>query len=120
VTPTPPSLARSIVQGLADDPEALRELRRLLDIPEAGAQRLLTPEQAAEQLGIAASTLRKAARDGRVVGAHRQGVKLWRFRADQLELLPPAPRDLGTPGLGRGQRRATRSAAALAITGAKR
>jgi len=114
---TSPSLAQAIVQSLADDPGALRELRRLLDIPEDGAGRLLTPEQAAEQLGIHVATLRKAARDGRVKGAERVGVKLWRFRADQLKLLPPAPRDLGTPGLGRGRRRRERSAAGIAIRG---
>lgn len=115
------TLARAFVEGLADDPEALAEIRRLLGVRAADdPPRLLTPEQAADRLGIHVNTLRKAARAGRVPGAVRAGAKLWRFHPDQLELLAPAgPDDPGSPGPGRGRRRhGPASAAARAILGA--
>lgn len=62
-------------------------LRPFLD--RAGENRLLSPAEAAQRLGVHAKTLTRAAAAGRVHGAERVG-RSWRFRADGLALEPPA------------------------------
>jgi excisionase family DNA binding protein len=59
---------------------------------------LLTPELAAERLGVHPKTLTRAANAGRVAGATRVGSR-WRFHASELELrgVPRAPATTTTP-----------------------
>lgn len=104
------TIVRALVAELADDPEALEELRGLLDT--AQAERMLKTDEAADLLGVHPKTLTRAAGAGRVRGAQRVGARGWRFRASELELLPPEPVDVGPAGAGRGRRPGTSSAAA--------
>ncbi len=59
------------------------------------APRLLNPDEAARALGVTRTTLTRAARADRVVGATRAG-KAWRFDSESLQLLPPK-RETMTP-----------------------
>lgn len=112
------TVARALVAELADDPAALEELRELLTVADQG--RLLTPVEAADRVRMCYQSFMKANRDGRVLGAVPYGKRGWRFRAAELEVLPPFDRQLGAAGPGRGQtRRPGRSSAVQSIRGEK-
>lgn len=106
-------LVRAALDELRDDPDAAAELREILD--GVRVERLLNTTEAAERLGVHPDTLTKAAREGRVRGAVRQGVKLWRFKPSELEMLPPLAPDISTAGPRRASRRPGKSAAASAM-----
>lgn len=109
------TLARAVLTDLAADPAAIEELRSLLDT--AQAERMLKADEAADLLGVHPKTLTRAAGAGRVRGAQRVGARGWRFKASELELLPPEPTSVGPAGAGRGVRRPGPSSATAAIRG---
>jgi excisionase family DNA binding protein len=112
------ALIDAILAELASDPAARTELRDALAVADdQNGGRLLTPTEAAQRLGITYDTLIKAARAGRVPGAHKAGVKLWRFRERELELLPVPMSHLGAAGAGRPRRPARPSSTVQAISG---
>lgn len=83
-------LARALVDALDDDAlDALADLLapRIAARAAALPARLLTPREAATQLGLHVKTVQRMAADGRLV-AVKVGTG-WRFPADQLG--PPLP-----------------------------
>jgi excisionase family DNA binding protein len=91
------TLVLAILDELRANPGARHELRTLLDERKSG-DRLLSPHEAAEHLGVHPKTLTRAAAAGRVAGARRVG-RHWRFDPAELALepprgAPPAPRPL--------------------------
>ena len=109
------SLVDLIVEELREHPEKADAIRAVLE--DARDERLLTTSEAADLLGVHPDTLTRAAREGRCRGAQRAGVKLWRFRSSELEILPPQPPDITAVGNGHPTRRPGRSPAASAIAG---
>lgn len=67
-------------------PEALAEIVR----PATTGPRWLTAEQLGEQTQHHPVTLRKWAREERIVGAEKHG-RSWRFDMTVFKVLPPAP-----------------------------
>ena len=91
------TLVLAILDELRANPGARQELRTLLTERKSN-ERLLSPNEAAEQLGVHPKTLTRAAAAGRVAGARRVG-RHWRFDPAELALEPPrgasaAPRPL--------------------------
>jgi excisionase family DNA binding protein len=80
-------------------------------------ERLLTPSEAAERLGVHPKTLTRAAKQGRVDGAERAG-RSWRFNGAELRLRPPENVHV-TPPPPRSRQRPAVSTAAAAIRGAR-
>ena len=83
----------SAVARLLDDlePQELEELANRLRPFLESSQRpagLLSPAEAATQLGIHSKTLTRAAKAGRVLGAQQVG-RSWRFDAATLAVYPP-------------------------------
>ena len=109
------SLVDLIVEELRRHPEKADEIRAVLE--DTCDERLLTTSEAADVLGVHPDTLTRAAREGRCRGAQRAGVKLWRFRSSDLEILPPQLPDIAAVGNGHPTRRPGRSPVASAIAG---
>jgi excisionase family DNA binding protein len=109
------SLVDLIVEELRRHPEKADEIRAVLK--DTGDERLLTTSEAADVLGVHPDTLTRAAREGRCRGAQRAGVKLWRFRSSELEILPTRRPDITAVGNGNPTRRLGRSPVASAIAG---
>jgi excisionase family DNA binding protein len=91
------TLVLAILDELRANPGARQELRTLLEERKSN-DRLLSPNEAAEHLGVHPKTLTRAAAAGRVAGARRVG-RHWRFDPAELALEPPrgvlpAPRAL--------------------------
>jgi excisionase family DNA binding protein len=91
------TLVLAILDELRANPGARQELRTLLTERKSN-ERLLSPNEAAEQLGVHPKTLTRAAAAGRVAGARRVG-RHWRFDPAELALEPlrgtsAAPRPL--------------------------
>lgn len=75
------------------DDRALATLAdRLRPYLDTNPDRLLTPHEAADRLGLHVKTVTRAAAAGRIPTAVRVG-RAWRFRPEGLALVPPA----GTP-----------------------
>jgi hypothetical protein len=105
----------ALVEELASDPAALLKLRRAMaEADQLDGGRALTTKEAAEKLGLHPNSLTAAARAGRVLGAYKPSVKVWRFRERDLELLPPHT-NLTPAGAGRPRRSLEPSATVQAI-----
>ena len=83
------TLVLAILDELRANPGARQELRTLLTERKSN-ERLLSPNEAAEQLGVHPKTLTRAAAAGRVAGARRVG-RHWRFDPAEPALEPPPP-----------------------------
>jgi excisionase family DNA binding protein len=103
------TLVLAILDELRADPGARQELRTLLNERKAN-DRLLSPNEAAERLGIHPKTLTRAAAAGRVAGARRVG-RHWRFDPADLGLQPPSGPSAVPRALGRVRARARAGAA---------
>lgn len=93
------TLVLAILDELRANGDARQELRTLLNERKSN-NRLLSPNEAAERLGVHPKTLTRAAAAGRVAGARRVG-RHWRFDPAELGLEPPSgssapPRALGS------------------------
>jgi hypothetical protein len=109
------ALIDAIIEELAGDPAALLKLRRAMaEADQLDGGRALTTKEAAEKLGLHPNSLTAAARAGRVRGAYKPSVKVWRFRERDLELLPPQT-SLTPAGPGRPRRSLEPSATVQAI-----
>jgi excisionase family DNA binding protein len=106
------TLVLAILDELRANPGARRELRTLLDERKSN-DRLLSPSEAAEHLGVHPKTLTRAAAAGRVAGAKRVG-RHWRFDPAELALEPPRGTSAAPRPLARMRLR-TRGGAADAI-----
>jgi excisionase family DNA binding protein len=103
------TLVVAILDELRANPGARRELRTLLDERKSN-DRLLSPSDAAEHLGVHPKTLTRAAAAGRVAGARRVG-RHWRFEPAELALEPPRGASAGPRPLARMRLRAPGGAA---------
>jgi excisionase family DNA binding protein len=103
------TLVLAILDELRANPGARQELRTLLDERKSG-DRLLSPHEAAEHLGVHPKTLTRAAAAGRVAGAKRVG-RHWRFDPAELALEPPRGAPAAPPPLARIRLRARGGAA---------
>ena len=107
-------LVLAILDELSANPEACQELLRALLNARTSDDRLLTPREAAEHLGVHPKTLTRAAAAGRVAGARRVG-RHWRFDPTELALEPPRSAGPQAPAVLARLRSRARGAAADAI-----
>jgi len=112
------TLVVAILEELRSNPGARQELRTLLNERKSD-DRLLSPNEAAEHLGIHPKTLTRAAAAGRVAGARRVG-RHWRFDAAELALEAPRGASTAPRALVRVRSRARGGAAdAIRIAGSR-
>lgn len=114
------ALVSVLIEQLAERPELARALAEPLRpyLVPAG-DRMLDAVEAGEILRLHPDTVVRMAREQRIPGAEKAG-RAWRFRADQLEVLPtrglvPPPRPSA-----RARRVASQRASVIAIRDAKR
>lgn len=106
-------LVLAILDELSANPDACQELRALLNA-RTSDDRLLTPREAAERLGVHPKTLTRAAAAGRVAGARRVG-RHWRFDPTELALEPPRSACPQAPAVRARLRSPARGATADAV-----
>jgi excisionase family DNA binding protein len=106
------AVARALIEEFT--PEQLAELAERLRPYLRDGEALLTPQEAAQRLGVHPKTITRAAAAGRVPGAVRVG-RTWRFRADELALESP---ENVTPAPAPLRPKRVRGAAVDAIRGA--
>jgi len=112
------TLVLAILDELRANPGARQELRTLLNERKSN-ERLLSPNEAAEHLGVHPKTLTRAAAAGRVAGARRVG-RHWRFDPAELALEPPRGASAAPRPLARVRSRARGGAAdAIRTAGAR-
>jgi excisionase family DNA binding protein len=106
------AITKAILRDLAPDElaELASHLRPFLDRDRSND--LLTPTEAAQQLGVHVKTLTRAASAGRVPGAVKVG-RGWRFRTDELAMKPPASVSTATAKLARPRASDTGTASAI-------
>lgn len=110
-------LVAAVLELLDDDVLALLA-DRLRPHLEAEPTALLTPAQAAAQLGVHPKTLTRAALAGRVPGARRVG-RGWRFEPSTLALTPVARLSASSTPRRRPAARSERSSVAAIRRGAR-